>query len=144
MSVEKKLKFKAGEVICVQGENKHDMYQTITGKLMVCTVKGREVTPLAYIGPGEFVGEMSFFDEKPRSAFVMAVEDSDVLEIPHEKFKAQFPPWLVQVAQTLTQRIRHVDEIIKEHGLRRKNVTSVGPISLEEQRHYYQILEPYL
>jgi CRP/FNR family transcriptional regulator, cyclic AMP receptor protein len=65
------------------GEKTDALYVIVSGKakILIDDGHGREVT-LATLGSGEFFGEMSFADEKPRSASVLAAEACDVLYIP--------------------------------------------------------------
>jgi CRP-like cAMP-binding protein len=42
---------------------------------------------LAILGPGEFFGEVEFFDGAPASAHALAHTDCEVLSIPHEEVK---------------------------------------------------------
>ncbi|MDB5927788.1 MAG: transcriptional regulator, Crp/Fnr family [Betaproteobacteria bacterium] len=65
------------------GEKSDALYIIVSGKakILVDDGDGREVT-FTSIGSGELFGEMSFADEKPRSASVQALEPCEVLYIP--------------------------------------------------------------
>lgn len=65
------------------GEKSDALYIIVSGKakILVDDGDGREVT-FTSIGSGELFGEMSFADEKPRSASVQALEHCEVLYIP--------------------------------------------------------------
>jgi len=135
---------KKGEMICVAGEQNSDLYIIHAGKLMVFVTDGTKVTPLAYLGEGEYLGELSFFDHEPRSAHVMCVEDSTLVQIPVSEINKQFPPWLVTIANSITHKLRKSSDLIRQKGIRRKNVESIKPLSIEEQREAYQSLQEYL
>ncbi|MBI2891244.1 MAG: Crp/Fnr family transcriptional regulator [Nitrospirae bacterium] len=75
---------------------------------------GREIT-LSYVKPGEFFGEMSLLDGKPRSATVVAVEDSIVLVLTREDFLNQIrlnPEIGIRMLEVFSERIRYADEKI--------------------------------
>lgn len=69
-----------GSAIIVQGRPIDSMFIVLDGSLAVST-EGHEQKPLAILGPGEIVGEMSLVDQGLPSATVRALEDSRVLAI---------------------------------------------------------------
>ena len=123
-------KVETHEVICMAGENSQSLYIIHEGKLVILLTKGSKVTPVAYLGPGEYLGELSFFDAEPRSAHVVALEETSLIKIPRSELHKQFPPWLKTIATAITQKIRHADELIKARGIRRQNVESIKPLSI--------------
>ena len=135
------VKLKKDEVLCLQGDPESDLYIIHSGKLMICVNKGSAVTPVAYLGPGEYLGELSFFDGSPRSANVICVEDCELIKIPRQELAKQFPKWLIKVAQNVTKQLRLVDEIIMSKGIKRKNVQSIKPLEIGEQGRYFKIMK---
>ena len=92
------------------------MYWVISGSFQVLkeSAEGGNVI-IGEIGPGELAGEMSFLDDCPRSATVMAKEDSEVLCIPHGKFMKVIhsqPKWFQSLMKVLSGRVRSTNEII--------------------------------
>jgi CRP-like cAMP-binding protein len=74
---------------------------------------GGKETILVTLGAGEFFGEISLFDQGPRSADVVANSDSVLLKISAPKFNhllTEAPelaaPFLFAIGKTLTARIR--------------------------------------
>ncbi|MCO4793000.1 MAG: cyclic nucleotide-binding domain-containing protein [Bacteriovoracaceae bacterium] len=137
------LNLKKDEVVCVGGEKNFDLYIIVKGKLLIMVNKGTQITPLAYLNEGEYMGELSFFDQKPRSAHVVCAEDTTLIKIPVEEINKQFPKWLTTMAVSITSRLRKVDELIGAKGIRKQKVDSVKPLSIDEQRKFFQILEDY-
>jgi CRP/FNR family cyclic AMP-dependent transcriptional regulator len=129
------------QVLCREGDNENDLFIIHEGKLMICMQKGSQITPLAYLGAGQYLGELSFFDKEPRSATVICVEDTTIIKISSKELKNQFPPWLENCSQSITKRIRGLDAVIRETGIRRTNVGTVKPLSMEEKKHYFDILK---
>jgi len=64
-----------------QGEPGDAMYLIMSGELRARTMVGGRETILMTLGTGEFFGEMSLFDQGPRSADVVANVDSSVLRL---------------------------------------------------------------
>ena len=133
------IKLKKDDILCRAGEDNSDLYLIHRGRLMIFVVDGTKVTPIAYLEKDEYVGELSFFDGQKRSAFVVAVEDTDLIEIPVSEAHHQFPDWLLRLAKFMTKTTREMDETFRTTGIKRKNVESIAPLSIEEQRHYYQL-----
>ena len=132
-----------GEMVCAAGEKDYDLYIIHSGKLMVYVLKGSQVIPVAYLNAGEYLGELSFFDREPRSANVVCVEDSTLIKIPVQEIDKQFPRWLLTLSQSMTQQVRELDEIVRAKGIRKKNVESIKPLSIDEQTEYFQIYKNY-
>lgn len=100
-------------VIVKQGDPGDSMYFILEGELRVrINVMGKE-TILTTLGVGEFFGDISLFDQGPRSADVVANTDSIVMKISAAGFDAlakEAPeiatPFLRALGRTLTARIR--------------------------------------
>jgi hypothetical protein len=100
-------------VIVKQGDPGDTMYFILEGELRVrINVAGRE-TILATLGIGEFFGDISLFDQGPRSADVVANSDSLVVKISADALDhlaKEAPelatPFLRAIGKTLTARIR--------------------------------------
>ena len=96
-----------------QGEPGDAMFLILGGELRARTmIDGRE-TILTTFGPGDFFGEMSLFDQVPRSADVVANVDSALLRLStsaFERLTREMPslttPFLQATARTLSARIR--------------------------------------
>lgn len=107
---------KKNEVLFKEGDNSECMYVVKTGRLSVFKSKGSNEIELAEIGPGQMIGEMAFFDGKPRSASVKAISDSEVLELPFKALKAQFdtfPEWVKAIIKTINEHLRDANKKIK-------------------------------
>lgn len=96
-----------------QGEIGDAMYLVLEGELRVRMMIGGKETVLVTLHPGEFFGEISLFDHGPRSADVVANNDSVLLRISSASFErllAEAPelaaPFLFGMSKTLTARIR--------------------------------------
>jgi CRP/FNR family cyclic AMP-dependent transcriptional regulator len=129
------------QVLCREGDPSSEIYMLDSGKLLVCVVNGTQVKALAKIGPGEFIGELSFFDGKPRSTHIIAIEKCTLIQLPQHEIMTKFPTWFQQVGRSLTRKVRLHDKIIHEAQIRRSNDEELK-LSIEEQRHYYELLFP--
>ncbi len=101
------------EFLIEEGGTSHEMYWIISGSFAISKMnQEKQQIVIGEVLPGELVGEMSFLDNLPRSASVTAIEDSEVLSIPHKKFIDVLdsqPRWFRTLMQTLSERLRNAD-----------------------------------
>ena len=106
--------FKAKSTVLRQGEAGNSLLLILEGSVSVMVEDESEpghMLVVAYLNPGDFVGEMGLFDaEAPvRSAMVVARTQCEVAEISYEKFhqiRNQFPDILYAVSRQLGARLR--------------------------------------
>ncbi len=127
-------KMEKDQVLCREGDPSADIYLLKKGRLLVCSVQGTKVTALARISPGEFIGELSFFDGKVRASHVVAIEPSMVVMIPKHELTNLLPTWYLEVGKNLTKKIRLLDGVIHDSNLRRFGNEDQKPLTIEEQR----------
>lgn len=99
------------------GDPPDAMYVIKSGKFAVVKTKNATEIVLAEIGPGQMVGEMAFFDGKPRSASVKALKDSEVIALPYKSLHAQFanfPEWSKAIMRTVNESLRNANQKIKQ------------------------------
>ena len=75
-------------VILFEDDPGDALYVVAKGQVKVVLIgeDGREVI-LSVLGEGEFFGEMALIDDEPRSAHVIAMEDSTLLVLRREDFQ---------------------------------------------------------
>ena len=134
------LEFDPFTVVCREGDPSSDLYFLKSGKLLICTISGTKVKVISRISAGEFIGELSFFDGKLRSSYVVTLEKSRLIRISKSEIKEHLPNWYNQVGISLTKKIRHLDQVIQESNLRRSNSEENKPLTIEEQRLLFGLL----
>ena len=110
-----------GAFIVRSGESTDSLYFLLVGRAKVTNVDedGREII-LAWLGPGEFFGEMGLIDGSPRSANVVAVEPCELLILGKHEFERcmqdnfQVAKKLMQI---LVRRLREADRNIESLAL---------------------------
>jgi CRP-like cAMP-binding protein len=132
---------KKNEILFLADEKQNDLYIIRKGRVMVFVLKGSEVIPVAYLGQDQYIGEISFFDDGPRSASILCEEDCDFLKISRSEIDDSFPSWLKLLGQGLTKKIREGDELIRSKGIRKKNVESIKPLAINEQSRVFKLIE---
>jgi hypothetical protein len=107
---------KKDQVIFRAGDQSNGMYLIRKGELCVYLEKEGKELILAKISDGGMIGEMALFDNKPRSASVRAVKESEVTLISNEDFvklMKQIPKWFVSLMTALSTRLRQTNERLK-------------------------------
>ena len=106
--------YKAKSAVLKQGEAGNSLYLILDGSVSVMVEDETDpghMLVVAYLNPGDFVGEMGLFDDEPpvRSAMVFAKTQCEVAEISYERFhqiRGQFPDILYAVSRQLGARLR--------------------------------------
>lgn len=107
---------KKNEILFREGDPSDCMFVVKTGKIAITKAKGNSEIILAELGPGDMLGEMAFFDNKPRSAGARAMSDAVVIELPFKALNAQFkqfPEWLKAIVRTVNNHLRNANQRIK-------------------------------
>jgi CRP-like cAMP-binding protein len=117
--------YKDGSIIFEENSIGKEMYIIISGKVKIIKEKDTVETILATLEEGEFFGEMSLFDNHPRSATVKAIGNVKLLEINQKNFLKKIskdPSLAFRILEKMSQRIRITDEKILSQVLEMKNI----------------------
>jgi CRP-like cAMP-binding protein len=106
------------------------MYIIVEGRVKVTKLSGdgREKI-LELLEVGDFFGEMSLFDEAPRSASVKGLSQVRILALARNDFLrllARSPDLALSVIQELTRRLRQVDEQASSLSFQRVKERTMG------------------
>lgn len=92
----------ADNVLLSPKEKNDSVYLLISGRLLVY-LEYPDNQPLILVEPGECVGEMSIIEGKNPSAYVVASEESQVMEIPQEVL------WqMIDISHQVTRNMLHI------------------------------------
>ena len=105
-----------GSVILFEHDPGDSLFVVRSGRVKVVLIgeDGREVI-LGMLGVGEHFGELALIDDRPRSAHVIAMEDSDLLVLRREDFRARVessPSVAWSLLTELSRRLRQADDKI--------------------------------
>jgi small-conductance mechanosensitive channel/CRP-like cAMP-binding protein len=82
--------FAPGETVIRAGDPGSSMFVVHQGKVRVQVSENGRPRTVANLNEGDFFGEMALFTGEPRTANVLAVEETEVLEIGHAAMKRVF------------------------------------------------------
>ena len=106
--------FREGGIIIKQGNPGIGLYVICSGKVkIVKETAGGEKLDIAELGPGDFFGEMTVLDNAPRSADVIALEESRCLVLSAWDFNARMkvdPEIALKILPVVVKRFRETNE----------------------------------
>jgi len=105
----------SGTVLFRDGERGDQMYIIQSGKVRIFKQIGDVEKTLTTLGAGEFFGEMSILNNKPRSAGAEVVEDARLLVIDPKTFETMIKSnaeIAIRIIKKLAQRLQETDDQI--------------------------------
>jgi CRP/FNR family cyclic AMP-dependent transcriptional regulator len=109
-----KKKFPKGTVLFKEGDKGDKAFLIVSGKIQLRkNVLSEYPQMLSTVGPGDVVGEMALFDNRPRLAEAMVFEDAEVFVIPRDDFSARLAnmnPVMRRILQIMVQRVRRMTD----------------------------------
>jgi CRP/FNR family transcriptional regulator, cyclic AMP receptor protein len=110
-----------GEQLVRAGEPAESLLIMLNGRSKVTNFdeEGREII-LAWLGPGEFFGEMGLIDGSPRSASVIAVENCELMVLGKNEFERCMQDNFqiaLKLMRILVHRLREADRHIESLAL---------------------------
>ncbi|MGN1136808.1 MAG: DUF2225 domain-containing protein [Oscillospiraceae bacterium] len=116
MQISTPKKFKAQEYICYEGQPGSEMYIILRGSVGVYVSSAIETqVEVSRILAGDFFGEMSIFDNLPRSASCIALEDVICIAVGKDKLTGFFsacPDMAMKLMENMSGRIRRLDNAL--------------------------------
>ncbi len=109
------------QMILLADEEGDTLFVIIHGKVKITSFaeNGKEVI-FSIMSEGDFFGDMSLLDGKPRSASVISIEDSELCLLRREEFNhliETYPGIALKLLKELTSRLRKADERIESLAL---------------------------
>lgn len=136
--------FLAGEQIFCENDPSDCMYLVRKGTVSIRKGKNNSGSSgsveIAKVYTNEVLGELSFFDRRPRSATAIAMTEVEVLEIGFEKLDkiySQIPDYLKTIMAAVAERLRKANDTI-----RRLNREFGGKATSDEDEPASEIVEP--
>lgn len=100
----------AGQVLFYEGEPGKEMFVIQSGKVRLARhIRGQEKV-LAELGAGEFFGEMSIINDKPRTATATVVEDAVFLVLDPRTFEAMIKANTEIAVRMIKKLARRLDD----------------------------------
>src|ERR1700693_5017096 len=135
------LRYAAGETIFNHGDPGHALYIIRSGEVEIYVKNDQgEKIVLETSQPGDIFGEISLLDDGPRTAWVTAISDVEVLRLDREHFEEyvrQYTPAALNLLSVAARRLRKSDEVIRRTVTRNAN-----DVTAEQQTNITQIADP--
>ncbi len=104
-----------------EGDPGGSMLMVLSGQIKITSlaVNGKECV-LAFMGPGDVIGELTVLDGGARTASAQAIEASRVLELTRSAFMAVLennPSTALKIIEILCKRLRTTSEMVEDAAL---------------------------
>lgn len=109
--------YRAGEPLFREGSESGCLFLVKIGRISIRKSVDAGFIEIAQIGPNQIIGEIGFFDRRPRSADAVALTYCEVVEIPYGALAPMFDPapdYLKRIMTGLATRLRDADDVIRE------------------------------
>jgi CRP/FNR family cyclic AMP-dependent transcriptional regulator len=118
-------RYKAGDIIFNYGDPGHALYIVRSGEVEIFLKNDQgEKIVLETAKPGDVFGEISLLDGGPRTAWVTAVSDVEVLRLDRvhfEEYIRQYTPAALNLLSVAARRLRQSDQLIRRTVARNLN-----------------------
>jgi CRP/FNR family cyclic AMP-dependent transcriptional regulator len=116
-----KRRYPSGSIVLYKGDVGQVIYLILRGKVKVVLFDedGKEII-LSTLKAGNYFGEMSAFDQMPRSATIVTIEESEFLMIGQKSISDQIkknPQLALKLLSEMSRRLREADEQISSLAL---------------------------
>jgi len=132
--------YKPGQVLFVEGEASHFLYIIKSGEVRIFKEEKNRLVPISVVKEKDFLGELSIFSNEPRSASAIATCNTEVIMVKKSDIKkviSQCPEWVTEIMKTISDRLRHSIEVLRDHRI-------VDDLNLNEDQVSQQVLNTYL
>ncbi|PKM75996.1 MAG: hypothetical protein CVU90_14685 [Firmicutes bacterium HGW-Firmicutes-15] len=107
-------RFSTDEIFFNEGDPGHELFILLTGRVAVLlnSIDGSQFK-VAELGPGAFFGEMSLLELMPRSATILALEESIVIAVDQNNFVeliSNQPELIFRIMKGMSSRMRQLNE----------------------------------
>ena len=130
-------KFSRNQCLCRRGETGETLMIILSGLIKISNVndEAREVI-FNFLGPGEVNGEIAVLDGRERTADATAMEDSEVFVVYRRDLLPVLiahPEAMLEIVQTLCDRVRTTSGIIEDSALEMKGRMAKALLRLSQQ-----------
>jgi CRP/FNR family transcriptional regulator, cyclic AMP receptor protein len=104
--------YAAGEAIVREGDPGTALYVIVRGRVRVERGSGPMTAALTELGPGDFFGELALIEDHPRSASVVALEETECLLFVVWEFRAllkEHPQMALPIMNALIARLHRAE-----------------------------------
>jgi CRP/FNR family transcriptional regulator, cyclic AMP receptor protein len=122
--------YKPGQALFSDGDPSRSMFIIKKGAISIRKRRGNGTIEIGRALSGEVIGELSFFDRKPRSASAVAIIEVEAIEITFEsleKIYISIPDYMKTMVASLAERLRRANEMIIR--LQKENPTRAAALT---------------
>ena len=140
--------FEKDEYICYEGQPGNEMYIILKGLVSICLTSAiGTLIEVDQLKSGDFFGEMAIFDNLPRSASCIALEDTICVAINRDNimgFLTNCPEMTAKILEHLSTRIRKMNNDLYKSPQSKKGKPEVQKFAIPLEYGFSHVVkEPY-
>jgi len=140
--------FEKDEYICYEGQPGNEMYIILKGEVSICVTGALgTLIEVEQLKSGDFFGEMAIFDNLPRSASCIAIEDTICVAINRDNimgFLTNCPEMTAKILEQLSTRIRKMNIDLYKSPDSKKGRTEIPRFAIPVEYGFSHVVkEPY-
>ena len=140
--------FEKDEYICYEGQPGSEMYIILKGLVSIClTTAIGTLVEVDQLKSGDFFGEMAIFDNLPRSASCIALEDTICVAINRDNimgFLTNCPEMTAKILEHLSTRIRKMNNDLYKSPQNKKGMPEIQKFAIPLEYGFSHVVkEPY-
>lgn len=104
--------FPPGATLFTEGDAGDWMFVVRSGRVKIFRTVGSREKVVSVLGPGDFLGEMSLLNGKPRTASAVTLSESELLVLDRERMEGMLlarPDIALGIVRNLSERLRKAD-----------------------------------
>ena len=139
------VQFKKGKVLFAEGEPSSFLYIVLSGEVRIFKENKSRLIPISVIKEKDFIGELSMFNDEPRSATAIATEQTEVMIIKKAEIRKvikECPDWVTNIMVTLSDRLRNTVDVLREHRIE-DDMQEAKPLSDQDMAEFQKSIEEY-
>ena len=123
----KKVLYRPGDMLIQEKSQSQYLYIIQSGQVEIFRLKENGVRiSLSIVGPGQYLGEMALFLDKPHSVSAVALSPVEAVQLSKESIDDQMktvPPWLVALIRGLIDRLHQMNLRMIRHNIHDETLT---------------------
>ncbi|MFT6068906.1 MAG: CRP-like cAMP-binding protein [Bacteriovoracaceae bacterium] len=145
-SFDKPVDYKEGTVIFSEGEPSSYMYIVVSGEIRIFKEDKDRLIPISIAKSKDFIGELSIFNDEPRSVSAIAVASSTVIVLKKSDIRKvikECPDWVSNIMVTLSDRLRGSIDMLREHRIV-DDITNAGDeLDSQAEKKFHKLIQDY-
>ena len=145
-SFDKPVEYKEGTVTFAEGEPSSFLYIVAAGEIRIFKEDKDRLIPISIARSKDFIGELSIFNDEPRSVSAIATEATTVIMVKKSDIRKVIkdcPDWVSNIMITLSDRLRGSIDMLREHRIVDDITDHGGELDAQAEKKFHKSIDDY-